>query len=160
MPDEQKKVIASINRRIRVRRQQVKEAEQNLENLDALLTEPELSSDQVVKIIHQKNQISNRLVKLTDEIEAESQKKNKLMSDAISSDDLKQEELQKKIRHREIQIEKLSEQLVSREEAEARMQRVEAVLTDFGRKLGRHYKNSDEPALAFFRAAVKKLEDV
>lgn len=158
--NDQAKAISSINKRIKVRQQEVASAKKNIAELDALLTTPELGSDQIVKIIHQKNQISNRLVKLTDEIESENQKKNKLLSDAISSDDLKQEELQKKIKHREIQIEKLTEQLVSREEAQARMTRVEAVLADLGRKLAREYKSCDEPALAFFRAAIKKLEDV
>lgn len=157
---DQRKTIASINRRIKVRRQEVAAAEKSLAELDALLNIPDIGSDQIVKIIHQKNQISNRLVRLTDEIEAEDQKKNKLLSEAINSDDLRQEELQKKIRHREIQIAKLSEQLVSREEAQARMARVEAVLADLGRKLAREYKSKDEPALAFFRAAIKKLEDV
>jgi len=158
--NDQAKAIASINKRIKVRKQEVAAAKKNIAELDALLTTPELGSDQVVKIIHQKNQISNRLVKLTDEIETEEQKKNKLLSDAISSDDLKQEELQKKIKHREIQIEKLTEQLVSREEAQARMARVEAVLSDLGRKLSREYRREDEPAIAFFKAAIKKLEDV
>lgn len=158
--NDQAKAIASINKRIKVRKQEVAAAKKNIAELDALLTTPELGSDQVVKIIHQKNQISNRLVKLTDEIETEEQKKNKLLSDAISSDDLKQEELQKKIKHREIQIEKLTEQLVSREEAQARMARVEAVLSDLGRKLSREYRRKDEPAIAFFKAAIKKLEDV
>ena len=157
---DQRKTIASINRRIKVRRQEVAAAEKSLAELDALLNIPDIGSDQIVKIIHQKNQISNRLVRLTDEIEAEDQKKNKLLSEAINSDDLRQEDLQKKIRHREIQIAKLSEQLVSREEAQARMTRVEAVLADLGRKLAREYKSCDEPALAFFRAAIKKLEDV
>jgi len=158
--NDQAKAISSINKRIKVRKQEVAAAKKNIAELDALLTTPELGSDQVVKIIHQKNQISNRLVKLTDEIETEEQKKNKLLSDAISSDDLKQEELQKKIKHREIQIEKLTEQLVSREEAQARMARVEAVLSDLGRKLSREYRREDEPAIAFFKAAIKKLEDV
>lgn len=158
--NDQAKAIASINKRIKVRKQEVAAAKKNIAELDALLTIPELGSDQVVKIIHQKNQISNRLVKLTDEIETEEQKKNKLLSDAISSDDLKQEELQKKIKHREIQIEKLTEQLVSREEAQARMARVEAVLSDLGRKLSREYRREDEPAIAFFKAAIQKLEDV
>ena len=159
MPD-QRKTIASINRRIKVRKQEVTAAKKNIAELDALLLTPDLGSDQVVKIIHQKNQISNRLVKLTDEIETEDQKKNKLLSEAINSDDLRQEELQKKIRHREIQIAKLSEQLVTREEAQARMTRVEAVLADLGRKLSREYRRGDEPAIAFFKAAIKKLEDV
>jgi len=158
--NDQAKAISSINKRIKVRKQEVAAAKKNIAELDALLTTPELGSDQVVKIIHQKNQIGNRLVKLTDEIETEEQKKNKLLSDAISSDDLKQEELQKKIKHREIQIEKLTEQLVSREEAQARMARVEAVLSDLGRKLSREYRREDEPAIAFFKAAIKKLEDV
>ena len=157
---DQRKTIASINRRIKVRKQEVTAAKKNIAELDALLLTPDLGSDQVVKIIHQKNQISNRLVKLTDEIETEDQKKNKLLSEAINSDDLRQEELQKKIRHREIQIAKLSEQLVSREEAQARMTRVEAVLADLGRKLSREYRREDEPAIAFFKAAIKKLEDV
>lgn len=156
---DQKKIINSINKRIKVRKEQISDLAKSIKELDNILKGEEVGSDQTVKVIHQKNQLSNRLVKLTDEIEAETQKKNKLLSETISSDDLKMEDLQKKIKHRDIQIKKLNDQLISREQVEQQWETVTIILADLGQKLSKSYHES-EPAIQYFRAAVKKLEEV
>lgn len=155
-----KKAIASINTKIRIRKKQIKELENNLKELNTILDAEQVAHDQIVKTVHLKNQLSNRLVKLHDEIEIETQKKNKLQASTISSDDLKMEDLQKKIKHRELQIQKLNEKLISREEVEQKWDATMTILADLGRKLAREYKDKEEPAILFYKAALKKLEDV